>query len=211
MQIPTGGISMSTRLLLVFGMLFAAAASHAMADEVLVFPKTEAEIVDVLSSDQGRPIYIIGGKTIYMIEVKRSPQKDPELENAPKAGALIHFDFDSAVIKEESHSLLDEFGKALKGGLADGKFIIAGHTDSKGPEEYNLKLSEERASAVKDYLITRHEIDPPRLQIKAYGESDPIASNKTDEDRRLNRRVEFIRLGEAKKDSEAQPAEKEEE
>lgn len=165
----------------------------AWAGDLLIFPKTEAEIVEVLKQKDGRPIFVIGGKTVYLIEGKR-PYDD--LENAPKAGALIYFDFASARIRPESYPLLDEFGKALKGGLADAEFVIAGHTDSYGSEEFNMGLSERRANSVRDYLITKQGINPERLKIKAYGETAPIALNDTPENRQLNRRVEFIRAGE---------------
>jgi outer membrane protein OmpA-like peptidoglycan-associated protein len=187
-------------LLPTIAILFVFWANSTLGDEVLVFPKTEAEIVDVLKNPEGRPIYVIGGKTIYVIEVKRTQEEDPELDNAPKAGALIHFDFDSAQIRPESHALLDEFGKALKGGLADASFVIAGHTDSRGTNQYNMKLSEQRANAVKDYLVSNHSVDSKRLSVKAYGEGKPIASNDTQEDRQLNRRVEFIRVVEPRQE-----------
>ena len=183
---------MKRRLLVVVASLFLLGTGLARAGDFLVFPKTEAEIVDVLKQQNGKPIFVIGGKTIYLIEGKR-PQDD--LDNAPRAGALIHFDFDSARIRSESYPLLDEFGKALKGGLADAQFVIGGHTDSYGPEAYNLGLSERRAKAVREYLIKNHGINDKRLTIKAYGESAPIAPNDTDENRQLNRRVEFIRVG----------------
>ena len=89
--------------------------------------------------------------------------------------------------------MLDEFGKALKSGLADGSFIIVGHTDSVGTTEYNYELSMRRANAVIDYLMVHHGIDPSRLTMKGYGETRPIASNDSEKDRSLNRRVEFIR------------------
>jgi len=111
----------------------------------------------------------------------------------PRAGALINFDFDSTQIQTESYPLLDEFGKALKSGLADGSFIIVGHTDSVGTTEYNYELSMRRANAVIDYLMVHHGIDPSRLTMKGYGETRPIASNDSEKDRSLNRRVEFIR------------------
>jgi outer membrane protein OmpA-like peptidoglycan-associated protein len=70
------------------------------------------------------------------------------------------------------------------------KFHIEGHTDSTGSEATNSKLSEGRAAAVKNYLIA-NGIDGNRLTSKGYGESVPIASNKTRSGRRQNRRVEI--------------------
>jgi outer membrane protein OmpA-like peptidoglycan-associated protein len=68
--------------------------------------------------------------------------------------------------------------------------IINGYTDSMGSEEKNLILSENRARAVADYLISQG-IDRNRLEIRAHGESDPIASNATAEGRAQNRRVDI--------------------
>jgi outer membrane protein OmpA-like peptidoglycan-associated protein len=70
---------------------------------------------------------------------------------------------------------------------------VAGHTDSVGTEEYNQKLSERRAIAVKDYLESKG-ITATRLSAVGYGEAQPVASNDTDAGRALNRRVELIVL-----------------
>lgn len=67
---------------------------------------------------------------------------------------------------------------------------ISGHTDNKGSDTYNQKLSENRAKAVVDYL-TEKGIDKERLEFKGYGETEPVASNETEEGQQLNRRIEF--------------------
>ena len=66
---------------------------------------------------------------------------------------------------------------------------IHGHTDNVGEDEYNMKLSERRASAVVNYLI-QNGISSSRLEYKGFGSSKPIASNDTEEGRQENRRVE---------------------
>lgn len=68
---------------------------------------------------------------------------------------------------------------------------IAGHTDSQGREDANLKLSQERADAIRTYLITEQHIAPERITAIGYGSSRPIVTEITEEDRKLNRRVEF--------------------
>jgi outer membrane protein OmpA-like peptidoglycan-associated protein len=70
---------------------------------------------------------------------------------------------------------------------------IAGHTDSKGSDQYNLNLSQGRSQSVVDYLISQG-IDTGRLQAHGYGETKPIDTNDTDEGRANNRRVEFTIL-----------------
>ena len=68
---------------------------------------------------------------------------------------------------------------------------IEGHTDSRGSDSLNLRLSDARANAVRDYLIRRN-VDPDRMIAKGYGESVKIADNRTKAGRRQNRRVEFV-------------------
>ena len=67
---------------------------------------------------------------------------------------------------------------------------IIGHTDSMGPEEYNQKLSERRATAMKDFLVNERDVDASIIDISGMGESSPIADNATAEGRAQNRRVE---------------------
>jgi len=107
----------------------------------------------------------------------------------------IYFDFDKATIKPESKPALEAAAKMLNENPTIN-VEIQGHTDSKGSDSYNLKLSDERAASVVAYLVTNLGIDPSRLTSKGYGESMPIASNDTDSGRALNRRVEFKILGE---------------
>lgn len=117
------------------------------------------------------------------------------LRKVPKVGERIilrgiYFDFNSAVIKPESYPVLDDAAKVL---LAKPKMRveIGGHTDSIGSDSYNMKLSYQRANAVKDYLVRYHNIDPSRLEVRGYGESQPIADNRTKSGRDQNRRIEF--------------------
>lgn len=67
---------------------------------------------------------------------------------------------------------------------------IGGHTDAEGSESYNLRLSENRAKAVAEYLISKG-VSEKRIQFKGYGKSCPIDTNETEEGRAKNRRVEF--------------------
>jgi outer membrane protein OmpA-like peptidoglycan-associated protein len=101
----------------------------------------------------------------------------------------IFFDFDSYILKPESKIELDKLSDLLK----DNPLLnieIGGHTDNSGTPEYNQKLSENRALAVKDYLVS-NTITSKRITAKGYGEKQPIATNDTDEGRALNRRTEF--------------------
>ena len=104
----------------------------------------------------------------------------------------IHFEFDKATLKPEAMDVLDQAAALLK---KHERVVVevAGHTDSKGSEEYNQGLSERRATAVKDYLNSKG-VKASRLTSRGYGESRPVASNDTDEGRAENRRVELIVL-----------------
>jgi OOP family OmpA-OmpF porin len=72
----------------------------------------------------------------------------------------------------------------------DSKVTLSGYTDWTGTKAYNLKLSDRRVAAVKSYVVKKG-IDPSRISGRGYGESNPIASNRTKEGRAKNRRVEI--------------------
>jgi outer membrane protein OmpA-like peptidoglycan-associated protein len=86
-------------------------------------------------------------------------------------------------------SELDRLSSLLKEN-ASMRIELSSHTDSKGTDEYNVKLSQMRAQSVVDYLKSKG-INADRLVAKGYGESKPVATNETDEGRQLNRRTEF--------------------
>lgn len=101
----------------------------------------------------------------------------------------IYFDFDKAEIKTNAYQVLDEIAEFLRQ-KPDAKIEITGHTDNFGPEDYNLLLSELRAIVVSDYFQSLG-LKPEQFIVKGLGETSPLASNKTQEGRAKNRRVEF--------------------
>jgi outer membrane protein OmpA-like peptidoglycan-associated protein len=104
----------------------------------------------------------------------------------------IRFDFDSANLTPHARKNLAEFGKSmLDPSLKEKRFIIAGHTDDIGEDDYNVELSRRRAESVKKYLVSQYGINPDILLTKAYGESKPHDPRKTEAARDANRRVEF--------------------
>ena len=109
----------------------------------------------------------------------------------------ILFDFDKSEIKPEAEPTLKKISDLLAF-YKDSPMQINGHTDNKGSDEYNQKLSERRAEAVKKYLSEKFSVADSRLKAKGFGESKPIAENAkpdgTDnpEGRQKNRRVEVI-------------------
>ncbi len=109
----------------------------------------------------------------------------------------IFFEFDKAVIKPESFDLLDQVVGTLKAFPRIKKVEIQGHTDHAGKEDYNLKLSDDRAKSVYTYLVEKGGVDPARLTSKGYGESQPLIplgedGKETEEEAAKNRRVEFV-------------------
>ena len=103
----------------------------------------------------------------------------------------ILFDLDSATIRPESKPVLDEVVASLKA-EPTWQLTIEGHTDSTGSAEHNRVLSQQRADAVKAYLVAAG-IDPARLQTAGLGASQPVADNATELGRSQNRRVELVR------------------
>lgn len=101
----------------------------------------------------------------------------------------IFYDFDKATLRPESTNELERLLRLLNE-MPNLKIEIASHTDSKGANDYNFKLSNNRAKSVVDYLISKG-ISSERLVYKGYGEEKPISTNDTDEGRQLNRRTEF--------------------
>lgn len=101
----------------------------------------------------------------------------------------IFFDFDKATIRPESANELERLIKLLNDNPSL-RIELGSHTDSKGSDDYNLKLSDNRSKSVVDYLITKG-IGAARLEAKGYGETKPIATNDTDAGRQENRRTEF--------------------
>jgi len=101
----------------------------------------------------------------------------------------VNFEFDSARLAPGSTTMLDEGVEILKRN-SDLQVEIAGHTDSRGGDQYNLGLSQRRAQAVADYLIA-HGANGDNISVKGYGESQPIDDNNTEAGRAANRRVEL--------------------
>ena len=101
----------------------------------------------------------------------------------------VNFEFGSDALTTEAKAILDGIAKSLAAQTAV-KVQVTGHTDSLGPQSYNLTLSQKRAKSVIAYL-TSTGVAADRLSSEGEGEFSPIASNDTEEGRAKNRRVEF--------------------
>ena len=109
----------------------------------------------------------------------------------------VLFDYNKATVRPDARPVLDKVAELIKA-QNPPTIMVEGHTDSKGDDRYNQRLSEARATAVRDYLISVRTVDGTKLQVKGYGELKPIAPNMTpdggdDADgRQRNRRVEVV-------------------
>lgn len=107
------------------------------------------------------------------------------------------FDFDKATIRPDARPTLDKLAQLIKA-QDPPNVAIEGHTDSKGDDSYNQRLSEARATAVRDYLISVQTVDGTKLATKGLGELKPVAPNMkpagSDDEggRQRNRRVEVV-------------------
>ena len=106
-----------------------------------------------------------------------------------KYTSQIYFETESAKIKKDSYSQLNSIIEILNK-YPSANFIIEGHASSPGTDEYNMDLSIDRAKSIKKYLV-KNGADKTKLWIMAFGENDPIATNKTETGKALNRRVEI--------------------
>ncbi|WP_431023289.1 OmpA family protein [Halomonas sp. H5] len=122
------------------------------------------------------------------------PAPEPEVpEFEPVVlSSEVNFAFDSAELTPAARTTLDDVARRLTENerSQDIRVHIAGHTDSRGSDQYNLGLSQRRADSVRDYLISRG-VAGNRLVARGFGEERPVASNETDAGRAENRRVEL--------------------
>ena len=140
--------------------------------------------------------YIAVSEKIDLTKAKPGQEFERDLLLIPiKVGAAIRlnnvfFEFAKSVLLPESKVELDRLTSILNQ-YPKMEIEIAGHTDAVGDEPSNITLSENRAAAVRKYLLD-HGVAASRLQSRGYGKSRPVATNDTDEGRQLNRRVEFM-------------------
>ncbi len=105
----------------------------------------------------------------------------------------IYFETDKAIIKPISYPILDAITATLKGNPQIQLLEVQGHADERGDDDHNMKLTEDRSQAVKQYLI-EHGVDADRLQAHGYGETKPVCNQHNEACWSRNRRVEFVIL-----------------
>jgi outer membrane protein OmpA-like peptidoglycan-associated protein len=156
-------ITKSTLLCLAF----AALASSAFAQNVVHY--REGQAVDPQDVAQ-----ILNTRVVKTRSLRLLDQPVSEAANAKALSLPVHFGFDSAKIDPSARGQLDALAAGIKLLPSTQKVIVEGHTDSIGSDSYNLLLSQKRAAAVKEYLVSVHGIDATRLKDVGYGFYRPI-------------------------------------
>jgi len=138
---------------------------------------------------------------IYLVVVEIKPMEEglvtagTMMEDITRAGRVaiygIYFDTDKADVKPESEPTLAEIAKLLQQN-PEIELYVVGHTDNVGDLTYNMKLSQARADAVVKELVAKYGVDTNRLKAHGVGSLAPVASNKAEEGRAKNRRVELV-------------------
>ncbi len=168
----------------------AEAAVSASSPEELGVTLAPAEAIPILSAQTGLKSDGLGvQEAISALKAKKTPFA---IRVNLKSDVL--FDFDKADIKSEAASTLSKVALIIEK-KGKGQVLIEGHTDSKGTNEYNQRLSEKRAFAVKRWLVEKHGIAASRIEAKGWGETKPVAPNTNPDGsdnpagRAMNRRV----------------------
>jgi len=145
-----------------------------------------------------------GGNGMYNINIieKDSMNQDVVADASSMASSIketgkvalygIYFDTGKSVLKPESLATIQEIARLLKADPAL-KVYVVGHTDNVGAFDANIKLSQERAAAVVNALVTQHSVSAASLRAFGDGPTSPVASNEKEEGRALNRRVELVK------------------
>jgi len=174
-------------------LIAAALGLAALAAPVAAQEEGSGQVLDLLSvtRDLVFPVVDLGGK-VQSLEVRET-----ETEIRIELAADVLFDFDKADIRAEAAEALQTVGRIIRD--HPGRPVrVEGHTDSKGSDSYNQKLSDQRARSVTDWLVKREDLGKTKFLVKGFGETQPVAANeKPDgsddpEGRQKNRRVEIV-------------------
>lgn len=150
---------------------------------IVVMEKKHNQAVSVVGSTQAPSTGFqeYGTKTIQVVDNQATPSLKLKVE----------FDTNSAGIRPCAYPLLKELGVALTSKqLWRANILVGGHTDADGGDDYNLRLSLERADAVRQFLVSVCDVPNERLRVRGYGEAMPLKPNSTPYYKQMNRRVE---------------------
>ena len=147
---------------------------------------------------QGTVSNVVGltsGVTASVQQVRQAMQdlgaKETDLEVHVELPADVLFDFDKADIRSDAAAALGKVATIIRA-YPSGSAALEGHTDAKGDDAYNQRLSERRAESVRRWLADQERIDAGKLSARGWGERRPVATNDTDQGRQKNRRVEVV-------------------
>jgi len=197
------------------GFLFLGCADKPMATSVIDMAGNQKVLGwnenNASAADSNCTKTIIKYKTVVKYKTEKDsdgdwvPDSVDKCPNTPPNTAVDHngcpivttlrfnFDFNKAVVKKIYYPQIAKIARILKDN-PQMKIEIAGHTDDIGSDEYNLKLSQKRAEAVKEILVKKYGIDPSRIIARGYGEKYPLVPNTSSTNRALNRRVEIVNI-----------------
>jgi outer membrane protein OmpA-like peptidoglycan-associated protein len=153
---------------------------------------------DIIKYLKFRPFYFKDGKEDIFIRNLKIAEggldlRSQLLSDGKVSTTGILFEVNSATIQPESYGVIRQIALAMEE-EASMKLNIIGHTDSDGPDQDNVSLSQQRAEAVKNSLVNDFGIDANRLSVAGKGESEPVAENSSSEGKAATRRVEFVSL-----------------
>jgi OOP family OmpA-OmpF porin len=162
-------------------------------------PEAEKLLADIAALNEGsrvipfdalyqNPVYGLG--PLYVIDSKVEVETLTETKMVGVKTKDVQFEFDGVEVPPDSQDRLKLVADFLQNN-PDAFAVLAGFTDSAGDDEYNLRLSRMRSQSVKNYILEQSRIDPDRVILFWYGNTNPIASNDTAEGRKKNRRVEI--------------------
>lgn len=199
-------LSMRTVMLgMLAGLILFPTTSNAQKIRTFSKTPTAQELIDTLKSKNPLRNAVPKEATCAVFRQPEGPKRGVEMtekqsgesEHAPGIAALrVTFAFNSAEISSQAKPTLKAMAEALNDKELRGSCIqIEGHTDSKGTDEYNLKLSQRRAESIVSYLTHQLKVEQKYLIPVGKGESVPAATNDTDEGREQNRRVQLVNRG----------------
>ncbi len=177
-----------------------AAATEAAAEAAVarLGAKRALDVRPTVLQIQGLEGGVAGGGSRIVATVQEVRQamralgaQETDLEVRVELPADVLFDFDKAQIRPDASQALAQLATVIRAYPSEN-VQLDGHTDAKGDDAYNRKLSERRAEAVKRWLVDKETIEAGRLATRGWGEKRPVASNDDEAGRQRNRRVEVV-------------------
>ncbi len=145
----------------------------------------------VVENELKRMRLAAAGRTQPASSIARALTLGKTLGATPKVDLQVNFGFNRSDLTTEGKSQSEELGKLLEQMKEPGfQMVFVGHTDELGTDDYNQKLSFDRAEAVKRYIVERYSVASSRIKTEGHGRKEPLYKGTADDENRLNRRVE---------------------